>query len=162
MLYSVLRDTYIEVREKGHNSNSEVIDLVMERHPKLVESYKESLFRRSLGQMLRSIRKSEARALQSPQFVLPLEIAHLRLPADISLPTKEDEEDNWVQLEEATITELDVHMAALTKQIDADKQRFKQLRELSQYLRAHMTEEQRDWAIGLILRDLAAQDRKTG
>lgn len=128
-----------------------------------MRAYQEESFKIAFNKIVRDIRKSVFDTMKSPDFVLPLEIQHMRreLPAEISIEGDNDEhEPTWVALEDATMAELDMHLGMLSKQIANDQKRYKVLSSLKNFLGDHATEEHNDWAIGLILRMLADQDEK--
>lgn len=155
-LRTAMRQLIDELQARGKLSTRYLTELVQERYPELIEEASTKLIREAIAKWARQMMKSEALALKSPQFAMPLEIAGIKLPQAISLPpTDDDEETMWTPIEQATFAELEAHCTYLRGTVAADTRRLESLMTLHNYLAPHMADEHADEPIGPKLAELA-------
>lgn len=160
-LREAVRQCVQELHDRRQGTTRGLVETVRERYPDLVEEAAEQLLAEAIANMSRRIMKSDARAAKSEQFILPALIAHLRLPATISVPHDDGDDDEvvWTPLEHASFAELDIHLAMLARSIAADTRRFKALTELREFLAPYMADTPDAEPIGAVLARLAAAER---
>lgn len=130
---SVIGDLY--TRKRG--TTRWLVEEVIARHPDLVDEAKDQLLSEAIAKMARQIMKQETEPAKTMQMELPHVIKGLRLPAAISVPPtdNDDEPDTlWTPLPDATYSELERHIEMLQASVAADTRRLRKLRQLHQCL----------------------------
>ena len=162
-LRDAVREVVLELYAQKHGTTHWLVDTVTERYPELVQEASRQLIRDSIGKMARQIMKSDSRSDKSTQMVLPMVIADLRLPAAISVPAADSDDENdalWTPLHEATCDDLKRHITMLADSIAANRRRLRSLRQLYQYISERTPTAANDTTIGDILKTLAEQEQR--
>lgn len=155
-----VRTVVNELYAKRRGSTRWLVETVRERHPELIEEAAAQLVSESIAKMARQIMKTEMKAQDSLQTELPLEIAGLQLPAAISVPPDHSEDETlWTPLPDATFRELEGHIAMLQSSVTADTKRLRKLRDLYNYLRNKMPDDDPDQTIRVILEAIKRLER---
>ena len=161
-LRDAIREVVSELYAQKRGTTHWLVDTVTERYPELVEQASKHLVRDTIGKIARQIMKSDAKSARSIQLVLPMGIADLRLPAAISIPAADNDDEIgavWTPLQDATLPELKRHIAMLGASVAANRKRLRTVRTLYDYLIKSAPEIQ-DGVIGDILKTLAEKERK--